>query len=100
MMTGWSRDTGSRALVADARTGLLRATMLFGSIAVALSMIVVPMADRHARTVVAERDVGLDEITTGSIGFRGVYTATRSVLQANGAGPCLLFPDGTHRGAC
>lgn len=100
MITGQTGDRSTRALMADARTGLLRATMLFGSIAVALALIVVPLADRHARTVVAER--GLDEMATGSVGTQhsSHYTLSRSVLQRNGAGPCLLFPDGSTRGAC
>ena len=86
--------------IAEARTGLFRATLLFGSIAAALSLIVVPAADRHARMAV-ERGTEIDPVVTGSIvpPEHSRYTVRRSVLQPDN-GPCLLYPDGTQRGAC
>jgi hypothetical protein len=85
--------------IAEARTGLFRATLLFGSIAAALSLIIVPAADRHAREIAEER-AALDQFVTGSNKPTvDRYTKRRSVLHANQE-PCLLFPDGTQRGAC
>lgn len=85
--------------LAEARTGLFRATLLFGSIAAALALIVVPAADRHAKRAIAER---LDPIATASTPSpaKRRYVVSRSVLQDRSSGPCLLFPDGTQRGAC
>lgn len=88
--------------IAEARTGLFRATLLFGSIAAALSLIIVPAADRHSREVVAARE-GLDPVATGSIAKPANaerYTLRRSVLRQDSEGPCLLFPDGSQKGAC
>lgn len=94
--------TGNAGALAEARTGLFRATLLFGSIAAALALIVVPAADRHAKISVAERGQALDPTVTGSAGHAGknTYVESRSVLWDGKAGPCLLFPDGTQRGAC
>ena len=87
--------------LAQARTGLFRATLLFGSIAVALALIVVPAADRQAKLSAFDRK-GIDTLTTGSVANpeKLRYVVRRSVLQDHAAGPCLMFPDGTRRGAC
>ncbi|KQT44370.1 hypothetical protein ASG43_13520 [Aureimonas sp. Leaf454] len=85
--------------IAEARTGLFRATLLFGSIAAALSLIIVPAADRHAHQVADER-ASLDQTVTGTNKPTiDRYTLRRSVLRPSQE-PCLLFPDGTQRGAC
>ncbi|KQT54008.1 hypothetical protein ASG54_18810 [Aureimonas sp. Leaf460] len=90
--------------IAEARTGLFRATLLFGSIAAALSLIIVPAADRHSREIAEQR--ATDDIVTGSITPSGAkpgperYTVRRSVLKQESSGPCLLFPDGSQKGAC
>ncbi|KAB0677062.1 hypothetical protein F6X38_19570 [Aureimonas leprariae] len=89
--------------MAEARTGLFRATLLFGSAAAALSLIVVPMADRQAKLIVAERASDLDAMTTGSIGSDANvqrYTIRRSVLDRPDRAPCIMFPDGRQTGAC
>lgn len=87
--------------IAEARTGLFRATLLFGSIAAALSLIIVPAADRHSREIAEDR-MATDAMVTGSIAkpHPEHYTVRRSVLKQESLGPCLLFPDGTQRGAC
>lgn len=87
---------------AEARTGLFRATLLFGSIAVALALIVVPAADHQAKLTVAQAKDPIDQMITGSTtpAENQRYTLRRSVLQNSRSGPCLLFPDGTQRGAC
>ena len=94
-------DAGSSAY-AEARTGLLRATLLFGSIAAALALIVVPAVDKQAKGSVAASMDDVDMITTGSIRHtdKQRYVVRRSVLQGPDREPCLLFPNGTQRGAC
>ena len=100
------RKTGRRSIgpIAEAGTGLLRATLLIGSLVGALALIVVPQVDRRSDQMVAERVGGLDEITTGSVsrGGGGVtrYTVHRSILDRPDRGPCIMFPDGREQGAC
>ena len=95
------QKTGMSETLSEARTGLFRATLLFGAIAIALALIVVPTADRHAKLAVAEHAEGLDQIVTGSNRDASKrYVETRSVLWDAKHGPCLLFPDGSQRGAC
>ncbi|MGB3831101.1 MAG: hypothetical protein WA975_04455 [Mesorhizobium sp.] len=84
----------------DAGMGLLRLTLLFGSAAVALAMIVTPILDRHTR----QRDMagypaGLDMTVTGSIGS-GTYTLRRSVLQRSPEAACIIRNDGRLSGDC
>jgi hypothetical protein len=96
------QKTGISETLAEARTGLFRATLLFGSIAAALALIVVPAADRHAKVAVAQQAEDLDQIVTGSNRHadKRTYVESRSVLWDAKNGPCLLFPDGSQRGAC
>ena len=90
-----------RDQIVEMRTGLLRATLLFGSIAIALALIIAPAARKGADYVTASNPPQLDMISTGSIGSSNShYIVRRSVLQAPGAGPCLMFPSGERRGAC
>lgn len=93
----------SRSL-AEARTGLFRATLLFGSAAVALSLIVVPEVDRRSRLFAEARNADVDPTITGSIApvpsEPKRYTQRRSVLDDAEREPCLMFPDGSQRGSC
>ncbi|WP_188910871.1 hypothetical protein [Aureimonas endophytica] len=95
---GRRRGKGFGSL-ADAAAGLARAGLLFGSIAAALALIVLPDIDR--RNHGAEVAPDLDATMTGSIApapeRQGLEWADASRLDQ---GPCLMFPDGTERGAC
>jgi len=95
------QKSGMSDSLAEARTGLFRATLLFGSIAAALALIVVPAVDRHTKVAVSQGQ-DLDMMPTGSNSHanRRTYVESRSVLWDSKTGPCLLFPDGTQRGAC
>ncbi|WP_206456057.1 hypothetical protein [Aurantimonas marina] len=95
-------DGGRRASdsIVEIRTGLFRATLLFGSIAMALALIVAPAAKRGADYVVSTAAPQLDRMATGSIGSSNRYTVRRSVLQRTGARPCVIFSDGGSTGAC
>jgi hypothetical protein len=77
---------------------VLRMTLLFGSAAVALALILVPLADRSADPLMVGVG-GLDYMATGSTGERGSYTIRRSVLQKTGA-PCIIRADGRRSGGC
>lgn len=80
---------------------MLRAALLFGSAAVALTLILVPMADRFSRptTLEAGIDYGVDFMATGSIDRSNRYTIRRSVLQEQGA-VCIIREDGSRSGPC
>lgn len=82
--------------------GILRITLLFGSAAVALALIIAPLADSQTRDYAAEDAVlGLDEIATGSISNAGnVYTIHRSVLQSSPDAVCIIHQDGRRQGDC
>jgi|SRR3954451_21177736 hypothetical protein len=84
-----------------AGVGLLRVTLLFGSAAVALALIAVPVLDNQTRS--SSRDAlagGLDPMSTGSIGSRATYTLRRSVLQPSPSSVCIIRADGQRSGDC
>lgn len=89
------RSSGS---LAEARRGICRATLLFGSIAAALALIVVPAIDRRAPTVGVDGSAGLDATITGSI--TPASGAQRTIFDRPETGPCIMFPDGSQKGAC
>ena len=87
---------------ADAGMGILRITLLFGSAAVALALIAVPVLDSQTRSA-SNRDAfagGLDTMSTGSIGPRATYTLRRSVLQPSPSSVCIIRADGQRSGDC
>ena len=86
---------------ADAGMGILRVTLLFGSAAVALALIAVPVLDKQTRS--SSRDAvanGLDTMSTGSIGSRATYTLRRSVLQPLPSSICVIRANGKRSGDC
>ncbi|MBX3584339.1 MAG: hypothetical protein KF810_20865 [Rhizobiaceae bacterium] len=85
-------------MLSNAGMGVLRVTLLFGSAAVALALILAPAADRYAKSHVVGGD-GIDYMATGSIGQSGSYTIRRSVLQKSGA-VCIILADGRRSGDC
>jgi hypothetical protein len=100
-------DTQSRGAVLDildrTGSGALRVTLLFGSAAIALAMILTPLANQQ----VARLGGGsIDRIATGSTqGVGGAlpmsrsYTIRRSVLQDQG-GLCIINANGVRSGSC
>ncbi|MGO4568810.1 hypothetical protein AB4Z52_28115 [Rhizobium sp. 2YAF20] len=83
------------------RTGALNIALLFGTAAVALSLILTPMlADKSKSSVLASAP-DFDNITTGSIptsenGKR--YTIRRSVLQQEPGSVCVVQGYGADGG--
>lgn len=78
--------------------GMLRVTLLFGSAAAALALILAPAADRYSRTQVVGME-SVDYMSTGSIAPSSSYTIRRSVLQKTGS-VCIIHADGRQSGDC
>ena len=98
----WESIAPTRASrAADAGMGILRITLLFGSAAVALALVAVPLLDgdsppQHARDGFA----GVDMMSTGSIGRSSTYTIRRSVLQSSPDAVCVIRDTGRRSGDC
>jgi len=96
----WNAVRGERGTIFGmASMGVLRVTLLFGSAAVALALIIAPIADSQTRSQFA--DGGLDRMSTGSIGQKSSgYTIRRSVLQNSPTSICVIRDNGTRSGDC
>jgi len=79
--------------------GALRTALLFGAAAVALALIIAPIADRQSQVYVSQSE-GLDGMTTGSVRSRDSYTIRRSVLQASPDSICVIRASGARSGDC
>ncbi|NTF43446.1 hypothetical protein A6U86_33400 [Rhizobium sp. AC27/96] len=83
------------------KTGALNIALLFGTAAVALSLILTPMLSDKSKSRVLASAPDLDNITTGSIpqtenGKR--YTIRRSVLQHEPGAVCIVQGYGADSG--
>lgn len=89
--------------LSGAAGGILRITLLFGSAAIALALVIAPLANRGSQAVV-DYSAGrsLDEIQTGSIkkADPATYTIRRSVLQETPGSVCVIQSNGTKTGDC
>ncbi|MCX7305200.1 MAG: hypothetical protein NTV73_12835 [Hyphomicrobiales bacterium] len=81
-----------------AGVSVLRLTLLFGSAAAALALILTPIADRYSKDEIASID-GVDYMSTGSIHRSSSYVIHRSVLQMPGA-VCIIHSNGEYNGDC
>ncbi|MEX6506409.1 hypothetical protein [Jiella sp. M17.18] len=81
-------------------TGLFRATLLFGSLVLALALVLAPAADRGADYLLASGRPQLDMMATGSVAPASSYTLRRSVLQPPGSPACILPANGARWGRC
>jgi hypothetical protein len=88
--------------VGQAGMGALRVTLLFGSAAIALALIIAPIAERETRTVIAQANApfGVDNTPIGSIHRPQGYTIRRSVLQPSPSSVCIISNSGRKSGAC
>jgi hypothetical protein len=93
-----------RSPLAEAGFGILRATLLFSSVAVALTLLIVPVVDKNPRLAMnLPGNQPLDMMATGSITKgdpKPSYTLRRSVLQSSPDGICRINADGTRSGDC
>ncbi len=86
--------------VSNVGMGMLRVVLLFGSVAIALALILTPLLERQTRDS-ALFSPTVDRMTTGTVDNRGgAYTVRRSVLQHSPQAVCIIRADGTRRGAC
>jgi hypothetical protein len=83
-----------RASYRSGMTGALNAALLFGTAAIALSLIITPMlSDREDGRHLAHVQEEFDRITTGSIPSEKSakhYTIRRSVLQETPGSVCIV----------
>ena len=87
-----------RPLFGLAGISMLRIALLFGSAAVALALILAPLADRYSKSQIVGLD-RLDFTATGAIADRAGYTIRRSVLQEPGS-VCIIRANGQRSGDC
>ena len=93
--------------------GALRVTLLFGSAAVALALILAPIAENQVdRMMYSSYPAGLDMLATGTIGGgagiggpvgqRGgsAYVVRRCVLQPSPNSVCIIRQNGMRTGDC
>lgn len=95
-------DVSEQSLFNWLESSAMRTALLFGSVAVALALILTPIIDRGAGSVMAKHAVSteLDRIATGSVNDAKVYTIRRSVLQSSPDSVCVISQNGQQRGAC
>lgn len=86
----------------DWGNNMLRATMLFGVLAVALALFAAPYLDRSSQRLAADRgNPGIDYLTTASTPQqRSTYTMRRSVLQTSPSAVCIIHANGARTGDC
>ncbi|MBX9459047.1 MAG: hypothetical protein KL863_25160 [Rhizobium sp.] len=85
------------------RMGTLNMALLFGTAAIALTLIVTPMlAPGKSGDRMQASTMDYDNITTGSVpsadGKTKRYTIRRSVLSENPGDVCIIGQDGTKTG--
>ncbi|MGL4405788.1 MAG: hypothetical protein ACRCT6_08515 [Notoacmeibacter sp.] len=93
-------------ILGEAGTGAIRLSLLFGSAAIALTVILTPMAENQvARSIAAP--VGIDQMATGSTqASRRAgpetrnYILRRSVLQSGKDDVCIISSNGMRTGSC
>src|SRR5262245_18886684 len=83
----------------DAGAGAVRIALLFGLLAVAFALMIVPLADRRSREWSA-RISGIDRVETGTVERHKTYTIHRSVLNASPQSECTIDRNGERSGQC
>ena len=89
-----------------AGSGALRLALLFGSAAVALTIILTPIAENQVVRSVSVQS-GIDQIATGSTlnanrisPITRSYVIRRSILQSDKNDICIIGSDGVRTGTC
>jgi hypothetical protein len=81
------------------QTGMVRMSLLFGSVAIAFALLLVPFITKESARF-ARSSADLDYISTGSISPDNVYVEHKSVLQKNDSSVCILRSNGAKIGDC
>ncbi|MDN5928558.1 MAG: hypothetical protein L0I29_15930 [Hyphomicrobiales bacterium] len=87
------------SLIEIVQGGAIRIALLFGSVAVAIALLLTPVLDRETR-VARIGGLGIDNTVTGSVATPGIYTLHRSVLQNSPNAVCVIHFDGIRAGDC
>jgi hypothetical protein len=96
----WERiHSEGGSLLEMVQSGAIRIALLFGSVAVAIALLLTPVLDREMR-VARVNALGIDRTVTGSIATQGVYTLHRSVLQSSPSAVCVIHSNGVRTGDC
>jgi hypothetical protein len=96
----WDMDRNSDDdLYIPVKTGMVRMSLLFGSIAIAFALLLVPFITRETAQF-SRSGSNLDYISTGSVSPDNLYIEHKSVLQKDGSSVCVLKNDGTKTGDC
>ena len=97
----WSPIRGDRTLPFwNAGIGAVRVALLFGVVAIAFTLMMVPIADKRSRDWALQDNTGLDTFKTGTVTRGETYTIRRSVLQASPASVCTIRGNGEQSGDC
>ena len=83
-------------------SGAVRVALLFGSAALAFTLILAPIIDRGAGNLMSKRGApsALDGTATGSIIRQRGYTVRRSVLHGAPSSVCIIDQNGAESGKC
>ncbi len=88
----------------DRRTGgfsAVRVALLFGTAAIALALVIPPMADMASDDwTLLSADPGIDFTTTATVPRSREYTVQRSVLQQSPDSVCIIHSNGRRSGDC
>ena len=93
-----TQDSGLK----EAGSGALRITLLFGSVAVAFALFLVPILNRNDALSIGSRTAGqnLDRMSTGSVSRDNAYVVRKSVLQSSPNAICIIRANGGKSGDC
>jgi hypothetical protein len=97
----WDYVQGNKDDVLEpAKSGALRISLLFGSIAIAFALFLVPLANRGSAEIARASAPQIDPISTAATAQANEYTIRKSVLQSKGSLGCIIRNDGTSVGEC
>lgn len=98
----WLNEPTRNRSMFDFGNGVLRGTMLFGVLAVALGLFAAPLLDRATGgpQSASLRSNGIDYTTTATTPTVRTYTMRRSILQESPNAVCIITADGRQTGDC
>jgi len=93
----------NNSTVSEAGHGMLRITLLFGSLAIAIALFLTPILDRSDSSNLTASAIyrGLDRTATGTVQANvREYTIRRSILQKTPGATCIIHSNGMKTGDC
>lgn len=98
-LTEWLSKSLKKINLSNAGMGALRVVLLFGSAAVAFTLLLTPDGERRPRQAIL--DPGIDHIVTSSFGSsNNAYQARRGTFRFAPETGCIISRDGSKRGDC